>query len=188
MSSSHRLRQTLPLLSKIVEEHDASTVSSIADPENAVAWGGGKVSPEFKSKVIRISKELKINPNHLMACMAFETAETFSPSIKNGSGSGGATGLIQFMPSTAESLGVNTKTLARMSALEQLDYVKAYYWPYRNKINSLEDATWPFSTLLRLVNRRLSFCSDKAQLPIDRMQVSIATTRGKSRLMMFPTK
>ncbi|EGQ9179721.1 transglycosylase SLT domain-containing protein [Vibrio alginolyticus] len=138
VSSSHRLRQTLPLLSKIVEEHDASTVSSIADPQNAVAWGG-KVSPEFKSKVIRISKELKINPNHLMACMAFETAETFSPSIKNGSGSG-ATGLIQFMPSTAESLGVNTKTLARMSALEQLDYVKAYYWPYRNKINSLEDA------------------------------------------------
>ncbi|MCV5342620.1 hypothetical protein OFC87_37405, partial [Escherichia coli] len=79
VSSSHRLRQTLPLLSKIVEEHDASTVSSIADPENAVAWGG-KVSPEFKSKVIRISKKLKINPNHLMACLAFETAKTFSPS------------------------------------------------------------------------------------------------------------
>lgn len=138
VSSNHRLRQTLPLLSRIIKEHDASTVSSVVDPENAVAWGG-KVSPEFKCKVIRISEELEINPNHLMACMAFETAETFSPSIKNGSGSG-ATGLIQFMPSTAESLGVSTKTLARMSAVEQLDYVKAYYWPYRHKINSLEDA------------------------------------------------
>ncbi|EKO3811000.1 transglycosylase SLT domain-containing protein [Vibrio harveyi] len=104
---------------------------------DVLAWGS-RVSPEFKSKVNDISRDLNIDPNHLMACMAFETAETFSPSIKNGSGSG-ATGLIQFMPSTAEALGTSTKKLAQMSALEQLDYVKAYFMPYRNRLSSLED-------------------------------------------------
>jgi hypothetical protein len=58
--------------------------------------------------------------------MAFETGETFSPSIKNAAGSG-ATGLIQFMPSTAKRLGTTTDELAQMSDVEQLDYVKAYF-------------------------------------------------------------
>ncbi|HGS4741247.1 TPA: hypothetical protein ACMDT2_003257 [Vibrio parahaemolyticus] len=105
--------------------------------EHVLAWGQ-RVSPVFKSKVVEICSELEINPNHLMACMAFETAETFSPSIRNGSGSG-ATGLIQFMPATAKNLGTSTKHLAMMSAVEQLDYVKAYFWPYRHRMSSLED-------------------------------------------------
>lgn len=41
-----------------------------------------------------------------MAAMAFESGETFSPSIKNAAGSG-AVGLIQFMPSTAKALGTS---------------------------------------------------------------------------------
>ena len=38
-----------------------------------------------------------------MAVMSFETGGTFDPGIRNAAGSG-ATGLIQFMPSTAAGL------------------------------------------------------------------------------------
>jgi hypothetical protein len=39
----------------------------------------------------------------------------------------GATGLIQFMPATAASLGTTTAELKNMSAVEQLDYVYKYF-------------------------------------------------------------
>jgi membrane-bound lytic murein transglycosylase B len=60
-----------------------------------IAWGT-KVSAAFKAKVIKISGNLGVDPNHLMAAMAFESAETFSSSVKNVQS--GATGLFQFMP------------------------------------------------------------------------------------------
>jgi hypothetical protein len=103
----------------------------------AIAWGK-KVSPEFKAKVVKISGELGIDPSHLMACMAFETGETFSPSIRNGAGSG-ATGLIQFMPSTARGLGTSTDALAGMTAVQQLDYVKKYFQSSKGRLKTLED-------------------------------------------------
>ncbi|APX06900.1 transglycosylase SLT domain-containing protein [Vibrio campbellii] len=137
MRKNQKVVNTLSPLSLFPNKNDVSCSCFSSSPVDALAWGN-RVSPEFKSKVSDISQELNIDPNHLMACMAFETAETFSPSIKNGSGSG-ATGLIQFMPSTAEALGTSTKKLAKMSAIEQLDYVKAYFLPYRGRMDSLED-------------------------------------------------
>lgn len=74
----------------------------------------------------------------LMACIGFESAGTFSPSIRNRAGSG-ATGLIQFMESTAEGLGTTTDALAAMTAVEQLTYVQMYFQPYANRIRSLAD-------------------------------------------------
>ncbi len=102
-----------------------------------IAWGA-KVSGAFREKVIQICDFLDIAPDYLMSCMAFETGETFSPGIKNAAGSG-ATGLIQFMPSTAKGLGTSTEKLAKMTAIDQLDYVKKYFTPYRNKLKKLED-------------------------------------------------
>lgn len=102
-----------------------------------IAWGA-KVSPTFKAKVIQISDDLHVPVDFLMACMAFETGETFSASIKNGAGSG-ATGLIQFMPNTAKQLGTTVEKLQAMSEVDQLDYVKKYFLPYRGNLNSLED-------------------------------------------------
>ncbi|MBB3061912.1 lytic transglycosylase domain-containing protein [Microbulbifer rhizosphaerae] len=81
---------------------------------------------------------LGISPDFLMSCMAFETGETFSPSIKNAAGSG-ATGLIQFMPRTARGLGTTTEELAKMTAEKQLDYVEKYFLPYKGKLKTLED-------------------------------------------------
>ncbi len=107
---------------------------------------GAKVSPAFKSKVLTIARNLNIDPDYLMACMAFETGETFSPSIKNQAGSG-AVGLIQFMPDTAQNLGTTTNALAKMTAVEQLDYVERYFRSLRRRISTIEDVymaiLWP---------------------------------------------
>jgi Peptidase_C39 like family/Transglycosylase SLT domain len=100
----------------------------------------------FRLKVKEIAGRLAIDPNWLMACMSFESGGTFSPSIRNAAGSG-ATGLIQFMPTTARALGTSTGALARMSAVDQLDWVEKYFLPYKGKVRSLEDCymaiLWP---------------------------------------------
>jgi hypothetical protein len=70
--------------------------------------------------------------------MAFESAETFSPKIKNAAGSG-AVGLIQFMPRTARGLGTTADELAGMTAVDQLDYVEKYFQPYKGKLKMLSD-------------------------------------------------
>jgi len=112
---------------------------------NIIAWGA-KVSRAFVTRVLSICNFLEINPNWLMACMAFESAETFSPSIKNSAGSG-AVGLIQFMPSTAAVLGTSIEKLSKMSALTQLDYVEAYFDSFSGKLKNLQDVymtiLWP---------------------------------------------
>jgi hypothetical protein len=48
------------------------------------------------------------------------------PSMKNKAGSG-ATGLIQFMPTTARNLGTTTDELSRMTPVEQMEYVRRYF-------------------------------------------------------------
>lgn len=113
-----------------------------------IAWGG-KVSPDFRNRVRWIADDLNMpeaGASWLMACMAFESAETFSPSIRNAAGSG-ATGLIQFMPRTAEGLGTTTAALASMTAEDQLNYVYKYFRPYRGRLNALSDVymaiLWP---------------------------------------------
>jgi hypothetical protein len=102
-----------------------------------IVWGA-KVSTQFRAKVVAIGQRLQVDPNYLMACMAFESAGTFSPSKRNAAGSG-AVGLIQFMRDTAIGLRTDTHSLAAMSAEEQLDYVERYFWPYRGRLSTLED-------------------------------------------------
>lgn len=59
----------------------------------------------------------------------FESAGTFNPSIQN---SIGATGIIQFLPSTAKELGVTTDILRKMTFAQQLAYVDLYLSKYFN--------------------------------------------------------
>jgi hypothetical protein len=109
-----------------------------------IAWGA-KVSAKFKTKVIAISSELGCDPSHLMSAMAFETGATFSPSIRNPHS--GATGLIQFMPSTAKGLGTTTDALAAMTAEDQLDVVRHYFKPFKGRMSTVSDVymaiLWP---------------------------------------------
>ncbi|HKS27951.1 MAG TPA: transglycosylase SLT domain-containing protein [Pyrinomonadaceae bacterium] len=110
-----------------------------------LAWGA-KVSKPFRDKVVQIALNLQTDPSFLMACMAFETGETFSPSIVNKAGSG-AVGLIQFMPTTALALGTTTQKLVAMSAVKQLDVVEKYFSNAVGKLKLLEDVymaiLWP---------------------------------------------
>ena len=117
--------------------HPLKFLGSLKD-QNVVeiAWGA-KVSKEFKLKVIEVCGRLDINPDYLMSCMAFETGESFSPSVRNPNGS--ATGLIQFMSNTARSLGTTTNELASMTSVEQMDYVEKYFKPYTGKVKTVED-------------------------------------------------
>lgn len=115
------------------------------EPTVKLAWGN-KVTPAFRAEVFDIGDELRIAPDHIMAVIAFESNRTFSPSVKNLAGSG-ATGLIQFMPATATGLGTSVEDLAQMSAVEQLEWVRQYFRPYKHRMKTLSDVymavLWP---------------------------------------------
>ncbi len=110
--------------------------------------GNPNVTPEFKQKVNEIAKRLGTKPEYLMAIMSFESGGSFSPAKRNPDSD--ATGLIQFLPSTARGLlareGVNVsdararEIFAGMSPLRQLDYVEKYFQPFKGKLNTLEGA------------------------------------------------
>ncbi len=116
----------------------------MGDPHGPLAWGR-KVDPAFRAKLRAIAARLGVEPDALMAVMAFETGRTFDPAIRNPTTS--ATGLIQFMPKTAAALGTSTGALARMSAAAQLDYVEAYLKPYAGRLAEVSDlymaVLWP---------------------------------------------
>lgn len=105
--------------------------------DGSLIWGKNVDQP-FRVKVKQVAGRLGFDPNWLMAVMAFETGKSFSPSQKNLAG-GSAIGLIQFTESTARDLGTTTRDLARMSAVDQLDYVEKYYSKYKKAINNLGD-------------------------------------------------
>ncbi|MCU0238030.1 MAG: peptidoglycan-binding protein [Pyrinomonadaceae bacterium] len=97
--------------------------------------GNPNVTPEFIKGVEAMAGRLGAKPEHILAAMSFETGGTFSPAIQNGIK---ATGLIQFLPSTAEGLGTTVDKLKNMSSVEQLKYVEKYFEPFKGKLGSLE--------------------------------------------------
>lgn len=145
------VRDRLPgLIDRILEATPAEVVPVTGEPTDPVArrpiaWGQ-KVSKTFRERVWWIADVLKMNPDDLMTCMAWESGRSFRPDVKNMAGSG-ATGLIQFMPKTAISLGTTTANLARMTAEDQLRYVYKYLRPWGGKVRNLGDLymtiLWP---------------------------------------------
>lgn len=107
---------------------------------------GRLVSADFRARVYEIADDLGVCPDWIMAAMAFETGESFSPSRRNAAGSG-AVGLIQFMPQTAAAMGTTTAALAQMSAVEQLAFVERYFRPWRGRLDNIGDLymaiLWP---------------------------------------------
>lgn len=99
----------------------------------------------FLNEVAKVGNRLGVNPTELLAVMSFETVGTFMPSIKNPNGS--ATGLIQFIESTAKGLGTSTKELSEMSRVEQMAYVEQYLKPYKGRMKNIGDlymaVHWP---------------------------------------------
>jgi len=89
----------------------------------------------FLTKVEEISRLLGIKPDWLMQVMKQES----SLNHRAVNSLSGATGLIQFMPRTAISLGTTTQALLSMTNVQQLDYVYKYLLPYKSKYKSFVD-------------------------------------------------
>ncbi len=89
----------------------------------------------FILEVENVSSRLGINPNWLMAVM-FKESRLNHRAVNPTSG---ATGLIQFMPSTAGGLGTTITLLREMSNVEQLYWVHKYLKPYAYKFKSYTD-------------------------------------------------
>lgn len=100
-----------------------------------------KCGRDFAAGALAMGTHLGWPPDYApwsLSCIAFESDETFSPSVKNKAGSG-ATGEIQFMPKIAINLGTTVEALAAMTALEQLEYVRKYFLWCAPRIRSLAD-------------------------------------------------
>lgn len=82
-----------------------------------------KEDAAFLSGVKALADKYGTTTAELMSLMHFESGGSFDPAKKNGIG---ATGLIQFIPSTAKGLGTSTDALAGMSRVEQLEWVDKY--------------------------------------------------------------
>jgi hypothetical protein len=98
-------------------------VKEIEDPES------------FITKVYEVSKKLIINPNWLLYVIWMESKFKTTAVNKDTR----ATGLIQFIPSTAKGLGTSVEALYAMTSVEQMDYVYEYYKRWTGKIQSAED-------------------------------------------------
>lgn len=90
---------------------------------------------EFISRTKEIARLIGADYGDLITVMYIESR--LNPRARNQYS--GATGLIQFLPSTAESLGTTVEELATMSNVEQLDYVERYFRPYAGRVGTLED-------------------------------------------------
>lgn len=115
-------------------------------------WGG-KVSCEFRKKVVKMSQTLGLpqqnleGANWLMAVMALETGRSFDPTIgtfksnQDDNRKGGYVGLIQFGRDASIDLGVKRSTLIKMTAEKQLDYVEKHFLQkrFRGKLNTKTD-------------------------------------------------
>ena len=81
------------------------------------------VSMSDLKKLQNVSDKYGFPVEWLANLINHETAGTYNPAITN---SIGATGLIQFLPSTASTYGTTTEKLRKMSFSQQLDYVEKY--------------------------------------------------------------
>lgn len=116
-------------------------------PTMPLAWGNA-VPAAFRTRLYEVVEELRWEEERaswLMAVMAWETRRTFSPSIRAPNSS--ATGLLQFLRSTAKYLGTTTERLAQLTATQQLEYVRRYFAPMARRVVTLEDlymaVIWP---------------------------------------------
>jgi hypothetical protein len=90
----------------------------------------------FVSDIVAVAGRLGIDPAWLANVINFESAGG-NPQARNPTS--GATGLIQFMPSTARKLGTTTAALAAMTGRQQMAWVERYFAPYKSRMKSQED-------------------------------------------------
>jgi peptidoglycan hydrolase-like protein with peptidoglycan-binding domain len=104
----------------------ASKLKPATDDEGPSSSGGyaglALKDPDFMSALQQTASNLGVETNALLGIMKLES--NLNPQAVNKYTK--ATGLIQFMPSTARGLGTSTAELYNMSASEQMQYVEKY--------------------------------------------------------------
>ena len=111
-----------------VRENTSTTGSGTTGstlPADVVAALDAKLGEGFSAGVAALAQKYGCSETDLIGLMYSECS--LDPTLVNEIG---ATGLIQFIPSTAESLGTSTEALANMSAVEQLEYVDKFLGQY----------------------------------------------------------
>lgn len=80
---------------------------------------------DVRRRLVQVCHELGLSADHVAALIAHESG--WRPDAVNAAS--GASGLIQFMPSTARALGTTVGAIRTMSALAQLELVRRYFAP-----------------------------------------------------------
>lgn len=102
-----------------------------------------KTSEAFRAGLVELADRIGIDPDWLSAVMSIES--NYRPDVQNPSSH--ATGLIQFLPSTAKALGTSVDALKAMTDAEQLPWVEKYLKPFAGHMKAGEDVYaavfWP---------------------------------------------
>ncbi len=82
-----------------------------------------KFNEEERMRIAEIARKLDLNKDWIYFVIYKESRGNHRAVNKHT----GATGLIQFLPRVAKSLGTSTYSLRTMTRMEQLDYVEKYF-------------------------------------------------------------
>jgi Transglycosylase SLT domain len=93
--------------------------------------------PQFWPELLAVAERLKTQPAWLLNIMATESL--FDPSSRNALPGQSASGLLQWIESTARSMGTTTAAIRRMDPVNQLGLVEKYLAPLGGRLNSLAD-------------------------------------------------
>jgi hypothetical protein len=113
---------------------DKETSTSDKEPDTTGKPATGKPAttgkaniqdPNFDKKLAKVADALGIQADILRKIIKFETAGTFSPTSHDPWNV--SIGLIGFTEQTARGLGTSKAALAKMTAVQQLDYVYQFY-------------------------------------------------------------
>lgn len=85
--------------------------------------------------IVALGRQIGADPAWIANVINAESA--FNPQARNPTS--GATGLIQFMPKTAEGLGTSTAALAKMNAGQQFAFVAEYLRRFKGRLRAQSD-------------------------------------------------
>ena len=107
----------------------ADAAPSMLDPRAGTIYEAyksyPKLTPALATKIVQVADNLGTNAYDLANLIRAESGFDASVGNTNVSPEHRPVGLIQFIPVTARSNGTTTAALARMPAVEQMDYVQA---------------------------------------------------------------
>jgi hypothetical protein len=120
-------------MGRILGSTPQGIVGDVVDKvKSAAATGSEKANstksiqdPNFDSKLKKVAEALGVAEADLRKIIRFETAGTFSPTSHDPWNV--SIGLIGFTEKTAKALGTSKAELAKMTAVQQLDYVHNFY-------------------------------------------------------------